>query len=282
MSLIPIKKINNNIATPLNELIWNKLSGYYGWGYNLTGNSNWTAPYTATYKINAYMVNNTTAGRGDEFAGVTARLTSGQKIQWNISNYGVNVKSPNYPNFVMYMNRQGVTVNAQYPAFKNAIAAGGMTTSGNYEHTVQVRCDNGIALGHNGAYNAGNGQSAYAWGNNVYAIGGGGSGDGRVGGRAYVNGEEVTTPCVVVNNRVELVSGYGRDGAVNTTGLGGVGTPNSYAYNYISDKISLISRRKSMPTYVLVPKFGNYLGFHSGFNTSGNYAFLTIEIVCLS
>ena len=285
MGLIPMKSIKNNIALPLNELIWQGVKKYVLWGMYLSSNGTFTIPYTGVYDINAYMLNNTSAGRGDEFAHVRAFWQKNQVVQWNKwSNNAITITSSSRANFNIYAKNQAVTINAMGDGFIRAIAAGGYCNATTYTDVVEVRCNNGIALGCAGAYNVGNGQSAYAWGTNVYAIGGGGGGyynnnvANRSGGQAYVNDEEVNVPCTVVNNYVVLASGYGLEGGKNTVGKGGTGSSYSYL-NYpalnINSRINSIKTRL-VPVYI--PRFGNFLNFANNYTKDSTSPFMTIEI----
>lgn len=285
MSFSPLKKITGNIAVPLNELIWQGAKKYVLWGIYLSSNGTFTVPYNGIYDINAYMINNSSAGRGGEFAHVRAVWQKGQVIRWNKwSNNAITITSASKPNLNIYAKNQAVTINAIGDGFIRAIAAGGYCNAATYSDVVEVRCNNGIALGYAGAYNVGNGQSAYAWGDNVYAIGGGGGGYynnnvvNRAGGKAYVNGEEINEPCTIVNNYVSLASGYGREGGKNTVGKGGTGSSYSYL---VSPSYSINNRINAIKTRLIpvcIPRIGNFFSFANGFTTGTSTPFMTIEI----
>lgn len=258
MGLSQIKKINNNIARPLNEFfnsMWDRVDTrryFYNdcyWDHDTrsyinAGNYNSTRTYTIPmngyYTIRAY-----TKALG-VYGKIIGRFRKGEQLSIEINSaFSINIFSANrtLKEFQIYLSSGVANVNGTSSDFIAALAIGGSgaDTSGGWAY---VRCNNGIAVGGGGGCSdpnstggwvyGYNGGTAYAWGNNVYALGGGGgaansSSSIHEGGNAFVNDEEITTYCSY-NNTQPLRSGRGYPGDKYYGGNGGTGGGSSYSY----------------------------------------------------
>jgi len=265
MGVAPIKRINNNIARPLNELInsnWNKVDTrryfyndcYYDHNarsYVNAGNNNTTRTYTIP--INGYYTIRAYYAPYGSYGKIIGKFSKGEVLTMSFGGMYITSSQRNTTTFYMGFGKN-VTINGTTNDFIYALGIGGAgkrDAGGN----VNVRCNNGIAVGGGGGsygsnqwrngYFLGtlfgyNGGTARAWGDNVKALGGGGGAGTEIinvsnnyargygnGGKAFVNDNEVTTPCNISNlsfNRIYSCRGqngnnrYGGDG-----GTGGAG-----------------------------------------------------------
>lgn len=256
MGLGQVKKINNNIARPLNEFfnsMWNRVdTRRYFYNSSIWDSTNRTYTYTNsnsrlyTIPINGYYTIRAYMGDGGSYGKIIGKFSKGEQLHIvidNATNIDVSSTKYNVNDFRINLALKA-EVNAIGNSFISALAIGGSIKGSSGGHAY-VRCNNGIAVGGGGTCTNPNesggwiygtaGGNAYAWGNNVYALGGGGgagnssSGAGN-GGRAFVNDEEISTYCTY-NSLRTMQSGRGYSGSSYNGGNGGTGGAGSRVDN---------------------------------------------------
>lgn len=212
MNFLQLKKVNNDISKPLNQLMREKLANdtdtrryFYSdcvWNantrsYDNAGSGNETRQYIIP--INGYYTIRAYADYTGSYSKVVGKFSKGEKItmkfvntyaqsSWRIIGVDITSNKKSVSTFKVQLDHDA-NITATGVNFISALAIGG---AGNREIPNQleggnaiVRCNNGIAVGGGGSSNFAtsyvtdglkgyNGGSAYAWGSNVYAIGGGG------------------------------------------------------------------------------------------------------------
>ena len=251
MGFDQVKRINNNISRPLNELmngIWNRVDTrryFYNdcvWDNNNRTYVNTNTTYTSTtytIPISGYYTIRAYVGNYGSYGKVIGQFAKGERLGIYIGGANsISISSSRHSMSNFYISlTTGATVNAIGNGFISALAIGGASYY-NMGGSARVRCNNGIAVGGGGGCSnpdasggwiyGEDGGSAYAWGDNVYALGGGSGAHNSsvynrpVGGNAYVNDKEVTTYCSY-NNSNALQSGRGYQGNNYYGGNGGSG-----------------------------------------------------------
>lgn len=232
MSWAEVKKINDNMSIPLDQLFLKLIGGFHR--EYIYDSRVYEIPWDGIFTIRAY------CGKYGQYGKVVKKFTKGERLTMVITNTSVLISSNLQPQSVFYVQLQGLdaNVNSNSSDSIRAIAIGG-SALGQPGGNARVRSNNGIAAGGGGSgggnntssnsnayyYMGWSGGAAYAWGNNCYALGGGGGGGGNsgynngagAGGAAYINGTALSNYCCTTS----LVSGKGYNGgnSHNTSSL---------------------------------------------------------------
>lgn len=256
MGYAPVKRINNDISRPLNILIMSALnmvdtrryfySNYY-YNYadrNYISTSNTTRTYTIP--INGYYTIRAYQNTYGSYGKIIGKFTKGEVLTINFGNNSVISSKRDTNTFYMDFG-YNVIINGTSDDFVYALGIGGSDRKdgGN----VNVRCNNGIAVGGGGGcvfssvsgyqsyvLHGKNGGTARAWGINVRALGGGGGAGyddiyynnsyhdlGGAGGAGYIN--DVYTSS----------GGRGNETRGGSGGCGGAGYVRQYSQSYDPD-----------------------------------------------
>ncbi len=235
MSWAEVKKINDNMSIPLDQLFLKLVGGFHR--EYIYSSRTYEIPWDGVFTIRAY------CGLYGQYGKVVKKFSKGELLTITITNNTtVTITSNKQSSSVFHINLTGIdaTVNSNSADSIRAIAIGGSGLGRNGGNAT-VRSNNGIAAGGGGAgggNNTSNSSNAYyyfgwsggranAYGVNCYALGGGGGGGGNssysngggAGGAAYINGTALSTYC----NITTLTSGKGYNGGVSHSQYGGEG-----------------------------------------------------------
>ncbi|MBO7693856.1 MAG: hypothetical protein J6T10_14645 [Methanobrevibacter sp.] len=224
MSWAEVKKINDNMSIPLDQLFLKLIGGFHR--EYIYSSRTYEVPWDGIFTIRAY------CGQNGQYGKVVKKFTKGELLTITITgNTSVTITSNMQANSVFHiqLNDRDANVNSNSADSIRAIAIGGAAV-GQPGGNARVRSNNGIAAGGGGSGGGNNtsnssnslyylgwaGGAAYAYGTNCYALGGGGGGGGNssynngggAGGAAYINGTALSNYCCTTS----LISGKGYDG----------------------------------------------------------------------
>ena len=233
MSWAEVKKINDNMSIPLDQLFLKLVGGFHR--EYIYSSRTYEIPWDGIFTIRAY------CGLYGQYGKVVKKFSKGELLTITITgNTAITITSNKQSASIFHIQLSGLNANVNSNSADSirAIAIGG-SGLGMAGGIARVRSNNGIAAGGGGSGGGNNtsnssnssyylgwaGGAAYAYGNNCYALGGGGGGGGNsnynngggAGGAAYINGTALTGYC----NISTLTSGKGYNGGVshNTSSL---------------------------------------------------------------